>query len=116
MSIFKKLFVNKKHANLLSVYDPPFGKVFACLWFNFSHLKERKFRHGFADTINLMSACEADVLEPQNTFYCFVTFTQRKDINSSIILRKLAQSLKIWVVKIKSHLCYVVEKQILLKL
>ena len=43
------------------MYDPLGEKFFTRLRLNFSHLKEHKFRHGFADTINSMCACGADV-------------------------------------------------------
>ena len=53
ISMFKKLIVSKKHENsLFSVYDPLGEKFLTRLRFKFSHLKEHKFRHGFADTIN----------------------------------------------------------------
>ena len=57
ISIFKNLIVSKKHGNsLFSVYDPLGEKFLARLRLKFSHLKEHKFRHGFADTINPMCA------------------------------------------------------------
>ena len=62
ISIFKKLVVSKKHGNsLFSVYDPLGEKLLTRLRLEFSHLKEHKFRHGFADTINPMCACGANV-------------------------------------------------------
>ena len=51
ISIFKKLIVSKKHGNsLFSVYDPLGEKFLTRLRLKFSHLKEHKFRHGFADS------------------------------------------------------------------
>ena len=62
ISIFKKLIVSKKHGNsLFSVYGPLGEKLFTRLRLKFIHLKEHKFRYGFADTINLMCACGAKV-------------------------------------------------------
>ena len=46
---------------LFSVYDPLGEKILTRLRLKFSHLKEHKFRHSFADTINPMCACGADV-------------------------------------------------------
>ena len=58
ISIFKKLIVSKKHGNsLFSVYDPLGEKFMTRLRLKFSHLKEYKFRHGFADSINSMCVC-----------------------------------------------------------
>ena len=43
------------------MYDPP-GEIFLTrLRLNFGHLKEHVCRHDFADTINPMCACGADV-------------------------------------------------------
>ena len=51
ISIFKKLIVSKKHRNyLFSMYDPLRKKFLTRLRLKFSHLKEHKFRHGFADS------------------------------------------------------------------
>ena len=43
------------------MYDPLSEKFLTRLRLKFSHLKEHKFRHGFADTINPMCACGEDV-------------------------------------------------------
>ena len=80
-----------------------------------SGLKERKFRHGFTDTINPMCGCGAE-LETTEHFLHRCNFYSTKDLNSSIILKKLNQTLKTWVIKIKPHLCYTFQKQILLKI
>ena len=62
ISIFKKLIVSKKDGNSsFFVYDSLGEKLLTRLRLKFSHLKEHKFRHGFADTINPMCACGADV-------------------------------------------------------
>ena len=59
---FKKLIVSKKYGNsLFSVYNPFGEKFLTRLRLKLSHLKEHKFRRAFADTINPMCACEADV-------------------------------------------------------
>ena len=70
ISIFKKLIVSKQYGNsLFSLYDPLGEKFLTRLKLRFSHLKEGKVRHGFADTM----------LKLRNTFFCAVTFnsTQR---------------------------------------
>ena len=82
ISILKKLIVSKKRGNsLLSVYDPLGEKFLTRLRLKFSHLKEHKFRHGFADTINPMCACGAD-LETTKHFLlrCHFYSTQKLEL------------------------------------
>ena len=43
------------------MYDPLGEKLLTRLSLKFSHPREHKFKHGFADTINPMCACGADV-------------------------------------------------------
>ena len=43
------------------MYDSLGEKFLTSLRLNISHLKEHKFRHGFADTINSMCACGVNV-------------------------------------------------------
>ena len=48
---------------------------------SFSHLKEHKFRHVFADTINPMCACGADVETTENFLLrCLFYSTQRLEL------------------------------------
>ena len=48
------------------------------LRFNFSHLKEHKFRHRFADMINPMCVCRADVETTEHLLLrCYFYSTQR---------------------------------------
>ena len=116
ISMFKKLIVSKKHENsLFSVYDPLGEKFLTRLRLKFSHLKEHKLKHGFADTINPMCACGPD-FETTEHFLLRCHFHSTQDLNPSIILRNLTLTLKIWVLKTKSHLCYSAQKQILLKI
>ena len=82
ISIFKKLIVSEKRGNsLFSVYDSLGEKLLTRLRLKFSHLKEHKFRHGFADTINPMCACGADV-ETTSHFLlsCHFYSTQRLEL------------------------------------
>ena len=82
ISIFKKLIVSKKHGNsLFSVYDPLGEKFLTRLRLKFSHLKEHKFRRGFADTINPMYACGADVETTEHfLLHCHFYSTQRLEL------------------------------------
>ena len=70
------------------------GKIFLTrLRLNFSGLKEHKFRDGFTDTINHMCGCGAELETTEHVlFRC--NFYSTKDLNSSIILKKLNQTLK----------------------
>ena len=96
------------------MYDPLDEKLLTRLRLNFSHLKEHKFKYGFADTTNPICACGADA-ETTEVFPLRCHFYSTKDLKSSIILRELTLTLKNRVVKTKSRLCYTVPKQILPK-
>ena len=50
----------KKENPLFSIYDPLGVKLLTHLRLEFSHLNERKFRHGFGDTINAMCTCGSE--------------------------------------------------------
>ena len=63
-------------------------------------------------TRQILSVYAELMLKLRNTFFRVVTFILPKDLNSSLILRKLTQTLKILVVKTKFHFCYTVQKQI----
>ena len=52
------------------MYDPLGEKLLTRLRLKFSHLKEHKFRHGFADTINPVCACAADVETTEHFLLC----------------------------------------------
>ena len=106
ISIFKKLILSKTYGNSsFSVYDPLGEKLLTRLRLKFSHRKEQKLRHGFADTINPMHAAKW-TLNLQNTFFNVVTFILLKDLNSSIIFRELTQIFKICLIETKFHLLY----------
>ena len=60
------------------MYDPLSENLLSCLRLNFSHLREHKFRHGFANTINPMFACGAEVeITEQFLLHCHFYSTQR---------------------------------------
>ena len=47
----------------------------------FSHLNEYKFKHGFSDTINSMSACGTEIETTDNFFLlCHFYSTQRLEL------------------------------------
>ena len=79
---------------LFSVYDPLGEKFLTRLRLKFSHLKEHKLKHGFADTINPMCACGPD-FETTEHFLLRCHFHSTQDLNPSIILRNLTLTLKI---------------------
>ena len=59
---FKNSILSEKKENsLFFVYNSLVVKPLTCLRLKFSHLNEHKFRHGFKDTINAMSACGTEV-------------------------------------------------------
>ena len=60
-------------------------KLLTRLRFEFSHLNEHKFRHGFKDTLNPYVLVELK-LKPLNTSSCIVNYTPLIDLNSLIRL------------------------------
>ena len=88
------------------MYDPLGEKFLTRLRLKFSHLKEHKFRHGFADTINPMCACGVQTME-HFLLRCHFYSTQRLELFDN--LERANPELT------KFHLCYMVKKQILLK-
>ena len=63
------------------MYDSLGEKLLTRLRLKFSHLKEHKFRHGFADTINPMCACGADVETTEHfLFHCHFYSSQRLEL------------------------------------
>ena len=50
------------------MYDILGEKLLSRLRINFSHLKEHKFRHSFADTINPMCPCGVEVEATEHFF------------------------------------------------
>ena len=68
------------------MYHPLSEKFLRCLRLIFSHTKEHKFRHGFADMINPMCASRAEDENTEHFFFCNVTFILPKDLNSGIVL------------------------------
>ena len=67
----KKLltFIRLSEKNIYNIYDPQGSKLFNRLKLNFSHLREHKFRHNFADTMNPLCSC---ALEIESTAHFFL--------------------------------------------
>ena len=61
------------------MHDPLGEKLLTRLRLKFSHLKEHKFRHGFADTINPMCACGVQTME-HFLLRCHFYSTQRLEL------------------------------------
>lgn len=117
ISIFKKLIPSKKHGNsLFFVCDLLGENLFSRLRANFSHLREYKFRHSFADTINSMCACRAEVETTEHILLCCHFYSIQRSELFDNLEKALTQTLKIWMIKINSHLCCTVQKQKLLKI
>ena len=63
------------------MYDPLSEKLLTRLRLKFSNLKEHKFRHGFADMINPMCECGADVETMEHfLLHCHFYSTQRLEL------------------------------------
>ena len=82
----------KKENPLFSIYDPLGVKLLTHLRLEFSHLNERKFRHGFGDTINAMCTCGSEAaFLLRFSFSCVAIFILQKDENSLKTSKKLTQ-------------------------
>ena len=66
------------------MYDLLAEKLLTYLGLNFSHLKEHKFRHGFADMIYPMCACGADIEIPEHFLLLCHYSNQRSELFHNI--------------------------------
>ena len=69
----KKLlpFIRPVGNSMYCIYDPFGVKLINRLRLGFSHLREHKFRHNFADTVNPLCSC---TLETENTEHFFLHY------------------------------------------
>ena len=82
--------MQKKENSVFSIYDLLDVKIFTCLSFQFSHLNEHKFRHGFEDTINVMYTCGSEVETTEHfPLCCHLYSPQRLELLENS--KKLAQ-------------------------
>ena len=67
----KKLltFIRPSEKSIYNIYDPQGSKLLNRLRLGFSHLREHKFRHNFADTVNPLCSC---ALETESTDHFFL--------------------------------------------
>ena len=67
----KKLltFIRPSEKSIYSIYDPQESKFLSRLRLGFSYLREHKFRHNFADTVNELCSC---ALETESTDHFFL--------------------------------------------
>ena len=73
----KKLlaFIRPVGNSMYGIYEPFGVKLINRLRLGFSHLREHKFRHNFADTVNPLCPCtlETEKQRFQNNFYAAKT-------------------------------------------
>ena len=67
----KKLlnFIRPSEKSIFNIYDPQRSKLLNRIRLGFSHLREHKFRHNFADTVNPLCSC---ALETESTDHFFL--------------------------------------------
>ena len=101
LSKFKKTSLDsvKTDGNsLFDIHDPIGVKLLNRLRFNFSHLNEHKFRHGFRDTLNPICNCNSEVETTSHYLLrCHLYSNQR--LNSLIILIELIIQFLLSVIK-----------------
>ena len=90
----KKLlnFIRPFQKSIFNIYDPQKSKLLNRLMLGFSHLREHKFRHNFADTVNPLCSCALETESTDHFFlrcqnYAFRTafINELSSINSGII-------------------------------
>ena len=91
----KKLlnFIRPSEKSIFNIYDPQGSKLLNRLRLGFSHLREHKFRHNFADTVNPLCSCALETESTDHFFLCcqnYVSFrtvlmNELSSINSGII-------------------------------
>ena len=91
----KKLlnFIRPSEKSIFNIYDPQGSKLLNRLRNGFSHLREHKFRHNFAGTVNPLCSCALETESTDNFFLCcqnYVSFrtalvNELSSINSGII-------------------------------
>ena len=63
-------FIRPSEKSIFNIYDPQGSKLLNKLRLGFSHLREHKLRHDFADTVNRSRSC---ALETESTDHFFST-------------------------------------------
>ena len=84
IGFLKKLlsFIKPTENKTFSIYDPLGIKLLNRLRVDFSHLKEHKFRHNFADTINPLCSCS---LETEGTAHFFLRCQNYTNIRTTLM-------------------------------
>ena len=79
-SLFRKnllAFIRPTENSFYSIYDPVGMKLLNRLRQGFSHLREHKFKHSFADTVNPLCSCYLETESTKDYFlrcHNYVTF------------------------------------------
>ena len=64
-------FMKSSVKSIFNIYDPQGSKPLNRLRLGSSHLREHKFRHNFADAVNLLCSC---ALETESTYHFFLRY------------------------------------------
>ena len=91
----KKLlnFIRPAEKSVFNIFDAQGSKLLNRLWLGFSHLREHKFRHNFADTVNTLCSCALETESKDHFFlrcqsyvsFCTALMNELSSINSGII-------------------------------
>ena len=67
----KKLlnFIRSSEKGIFNIYDPQGSKFLNRLRLGFSHLREHKFWHNFADTVDPLCSCPLETISTDDFFY-----------------------------------------------
>ena len=90
----KKLlaFIRPLENDTCGIYDPLGIRLLNRLRLGFSHLREHKFRHNFADTLNLLCSCSLETEDTEHYFlrcqnnlsFCTILMNDLNNINTAI--------------------------------
>ena len=61
-------FIRPLENDTYGIYDPIDVKLLNRLCLGFSHLREHKFRHNFADTLNPLHSCSLEIKDAEHYF------------------------------------------------
>ena len=101
----KSIKCEKQENSVFSIYNPLDVKLLIRVRFQFSHLKEQKFGHGFGDTITTMCACESEVETTEHfLLHCHRCSSQRLELfeNLKKVCSSFLKMLKIRTISISN--------------
>ena len=87
------IFIRLSEKSIFNIYDPQRSRLLNRLRLGFSHLRQHKFRHNFADTVNPLCSCALETESTDHFFlhcqsyvsFCTALMNELSSISSGII-------------------------------